>query len=166
VFERAYTHFGNGIPVPVRYVVEAAALTCNNTKIPPKTTARAFAPFLTKTPAQIPHTVPNVSSYTLTADSGGGGRGARSPGVPNAAVDWGCEEVPVVAPASSFPGGSQPGDSFMTRNKERLTLAVQFPEVCIERESETCTGKASTHSSYHSTSRRYMVTQVPGVKRG
>jgi len=48
-------------------------------------------------PVQTPHTVPNVSSYTLTADSGGGGRGARS-GVPNAAVDWGCcEKVVVVA---------------------------------------------------------------------
>jgi hypothetical protein len=73
-----------------------AALTCNNTKIPPKTNARAFAPFLTKMPAQMPHTVPNVSSYMLTEDSGGGGRGARS-GVPDADVGWGCEAV--VAPA-------------------------------------------------------------------
>jgi hypothetical protein len=47
-------------------------------------------------PEQIPHTVPNVSSYMLTEDSGGGGRGARL-GVPNVAVDWGCEEVVVPA---------------------------------------------------------------------
>ena len=79
-----------------------AALTCNNTKIPPKAHARAFAPFLTKMPVQMPHTVPNVSSYMLTEDSGGGGRGARS-GVPNAAVDRDGEEV--VAPA--FPVLSQ-----------------------------------------------------------
>lgn len=82
---------------PYEILQSRAQLTCNNTKIPPKTTARVFAPFLTKMPVQTPHTVPNVSSYTLTADSGGGGRGARS-GVPNAAVDWGCcEKVVVVA---------------------------------------------------------------------
>ena len=86
---------------PVRYICRAA-LTCNNTKIPPKANARAFAPFLTKMPVQMPHTVPNVSSYMLTEDSGGGGRGART-GVPDAAVDWGCEEE--VAPA--FPVLSQ-----------------------------------------------------------
>jgi hypothetical protein len=136
-----------------------AALTCSKTKIPPKTTARAFAPFLTKMPAQMPHTVPNVSSYMLTEDSGGGGRGARS-GFPNAAVDWGCEEV--VAPA--FPVLSQ-GSTFITRIRRRLTLAVQFPEVCLEPKSKTCTGKASTHNSCHSTG-CCMVTQVPGAKRG
>lgn len=34
----------------------------------------------------------------LTADSGGGGRGARL-GVSDAAVDWGCELEEVVGPA-------------------------------------------------------------------
>jgi hypothetical protein len=85
-----------------REMIRRAALTCNNTKIPPKANARAFAPFLTKTPAQMPHTVPNVSSYMLTADSEGGGRGARS-GVPNPAVDWSFEGVVVPAISSSQP---------------------------------------------------------------
>lgn len=41
--------------------------------MPPTKKATALAPFLMKTPEQIPQTVPNVSSYTLTDDDGGGG---------------------------------------------------------------------------------------------
>jgi len=41
---------------------------------PPKRNASALAPFLRKTPAHIPHTVPKLSSYTFTDDAGGGGR--------------------------------------------------------------------------------------------
>src|SRR6266852_3804261 len=103
--------------------MQSAVLTCNNTKIPPKANARAFAPFLTKMPAHMPHTVPNVSSYTLTADSGGGGRGARS-GVPDVAVDWGCEEV-VVAPAF-FPALSQ--DSFTRIRRGNSRSQFNFRE--------------------------------------
>ena len=41
--------------------------------MPPSRNAAAFAPFLMKTPAQIPATVPKDNSYRDTADPGGGG---------------------------------------------------------------------------------------------
>lgn len=47
--------------------------TCRRTKIPPRNQAIALAPFLIKTPAQIPATAPNESSYSDTVDVGGGG---------------------------------------------------------------------------------------------
>lgn len=47
--------------------------------MPPSPNARAFAPFLTKTPAQMPQTVPKESSYRFRDDSACGGRGG-SPG--------------------------------------------------------------------------------------
>ena len=48
---------------------------------PPRTKARAFAPFLMKTPAQIPQSVPNVSSYMSTEDFGGGGYDVEDSGM-------------------------------------------------------------------------------------
>lgn len=41
--------------------------------MPPRNQATALAPFLIKTPAQIPATVPNESSYSDTVDFGGRG---------------------------------------------------------------------------------------------
>jgi hypothetical protein len=48
--------------------------TCKSTKIPPRNQATALAPFLTKTPAHTPATVPNPNSYSDTDDVGGGPR--------------------------------------------------------------------------------------------
>lgn len=48
--------------------------TWRTTNNPPTKNATMRALFLTKTPAQRPQTVPNVSSYTFTDDLGGGGR--------------------------------------------------------------------------------------------
>jgi hypothetical protein len=79
---------------------DIVGLTCSNTKIPPKTKARAFAPFLTKTPAHTPQTVPNVSSYMLTMDSGGGGRAIGSDGS-NVTFERDCEEGALVVPVLS-----------------------------------------------------------------
>ena len=47
--------------------------TCKNTKIPPRNQAAILAPFLTNTPAQMPATVPKLSSYRDTDEVGGGG---------------------------------------------------------------------------------------------
>jgi len=51
---------------------------CNITNTPPRKKAMAFAPFLTKTPAHMPQTVPKESSYRLRDDLGGSGGGTVS----------------------------------------------------------------------------------------
>ena len=79
------------------HLVQHAGLTWSSTKIPPKRNARVFAPFLMKMPAQTPQTVPNVSSYMLTMDGGGGGRGIGSDDS-NVAFEGCCEEVGVALP--------------------------------------------------------------------
>jgi hypothetical protein len=76
-------------------------LTCNNTNTPPKKNARAFAPFLTKTPAQTPQMDPNVSSYILTLDSGGGGRPVRSGGPGDVHLERGEDEAAAEAAVPS-----------------------------------------------------------------
>lgn len=53
--------------------VHQSVRTWRSTNTPPKTNATALAPFFKKMPAQIPHTEPKVSSYTLIAEDGGGG---------------------------------------------------------------------------------------------
>lgn len=50
-----------------------------------------MAPFLMKTPAQRPQTVPNESSYTFTEDTGGGGSGSVARGTRALA----CHKTPV-----------------------------------------------------------------------
>ena len=51
---------------------KATKLTCKRTKTPPKRNAKARTPFLTKTPAQIPQTLPKLISYKRTDVEGGG----------------------------------------------------------------------------------------------
>lgn len=41
--------------------------------MPPRRKATNLAPFLTNTPAHIPHTLPKVNSYRFRADAGSGG---------------------------------------------------------------------------------------------
>jgi hypothetical protein len=57
----------------MQYMQKNQGFTWSKTNTPPRRKAIAFAPFLMKTPAQIPHTLPNVRSYMLTIDCGGGG---------------------------------------------------------------------------------------------